>query len=87
MRWIGHVQGRPMTALVRSYVMQIEGSKRTKGRPNRTWVTVVRKDLRAYDLKEDMPLDRVESQSMIRIADPQVVWIRLCHLYSWIQVL
>lgn len=54
-----------MTAPVSSEMVQVEGFKRTRGRPN---CLGVRKGLVACDLKADMVLDRVEWWN--RICDP-----------------
>lgn len=48
-----------MAATVRSVMVQVEGIKWTRGRSKLTWVEIVRKDLSAYDLVEDVALDRV----------------------------
>ncbi len=72
LRWFGHVQRRPMTAPVRrSETMQVEGARRTRGRPKLTWVEVVRRDMAACNLTADMALNRAEWQNRIRVADPK----------------
>ena len=62
LRWFGHVQRRPMIALVRqSETIQVEGATRTRGRPKLTWVEVVRKDMTIYNLTADMTLNKANS--------------------------
>ena len=71
LRWFGHVQRRSRSAPIRrSELIQIESSKKTRGRPKRTWVEVVRKDLKIFNLKETMVINRMEWRSRIHVADP-----------------
>jgi len=50
-----------MTAPVRkSETMQVDGARRTRGRPKLTWVEVVRRDMVACNLTANMALNRVE---------------------------
>lgn len=51
---------RPTTALIRTGMVDVGGFKWTRGRLERTWIKVIRKDMRAYDLIKDVALDRVE---------------------------
>lgn len=61
-----------MTAPVRmSETMQVEGARRTRGRPKLTWDEVVRRDMAACNLMAYMALNRVEWWNMIRVADPK----------------
>ena len=61
-----------MTAAVRrSETMQVEGARRTRGRPKLTWVEVVRRDMAACNLTTDMALNRAEWRNRIRVADPK----------------
>jgi len=60
-----------MTTLVRrSETMQVEGAKRTRGRPKLTWV-VVRRDMKVCNLTADMTLHIVEWRNMVCVADPK----------------
>lgn len=64
------MQQRSMTASVRmNKTMQIEGSRRTRGRPNLTWVEGVRRDMAACNLTADMALNKVKWQNKICVAD------------------
>ena len=45
-RWFGHVQRRAMNAFVRkSELIQVEGMKKGRGRPNITLLEVVKKNV------------------------------------------
>ena len=72
LRWFGHVQRRPMTApMRRSETIQVEGAKRTRGRPKLTWVEVVKRDMAACNLTVDRALNRAEWRNKIRVANPK----------------
>lgn len=66
----GNVQRRPITTPVRSETMQVEGARRTGGRPKLTWV-VVRRDMVACILMANMALNRAEWQNRSYVADPK----------------
>ena len=52
LRWFGHVQRRPMTTLVKwRKTIQVEGVRRTKGRPKLTWVELIKRDMAACNSK------------------------------------
>ena len=71
LRWFGHVYRRPSDAPVRrSDMIRIDGGKRGRGRPKRTWVETIRLDLAKLNLREDMSLDRRNWRSLIHVADP-----------------
>lgn len=61
LRWFGHMQRRPMTIPVRqNKTIQAKGVRRTRKRPNLTWVIVIRKDMIACNLITDITLNRTE---------------------------
>ncbi|KAL4179859.1 hypothetical protein AMTRI_Chr13g122250 [Amborella trichopoda] len=71
LRWVDHVWRRPSTTLVmRCGLVQVEGLKRVRGRPKRTRLEVVRKDMGIYVLSEDMAFNRVEWRTRIHVAGP-----------------
>lgn len=43
-----------------SETRQVEGARRTKGKPKLTWVEVVRRDMTTCNLTTDMALNRAE---------------------------
>ncbi|KAL4204014.1 hypothetical protein AMTRI_Chr01g130060 [Amborella trichopoda] len=69
-RWEGHVWCRPSTTLVRRCeLVQVERLKMVRGRPKRTWLEVVQKDMRTYGLIEGMAFNRAEWQTRICVSD------------------
>ncbi|KAL4188164.1 hypothetical protein AMTRI_Chr09g42710 [Amborella trichopoda] len=70
LRWAGHVWSRSSTTLVRRCeTVKVEGLKRVKGRPKRTRLEVIRKDMRTYGLTEGMTFIRVEWRTKIHVTD------------------
>jgi hypothetical protein len=59
LRWFGHVQRRPPEALVHSGVLDRVGSvRRGRGRPKLTWDESVKRDLKEWDIPEELVMDR-----------------------------
>jgi len=57
LRWYGHVERREEENILRRCLeLKIEG-RRPLGRPNKTWDSTVRDDLRKWGLNRDMTLD------------------------------
>ena len=57
LKWFGHVQRR----LVRkSLAMKVVSPPRRMGRPKRTWMEVVKMDMRKCNLSENLAQDRSE---------------------------
>ncbi|KAL4185358.1 hypothetical protein AMTRI_Chr10g5540 [Amborella trichopoda] len=70
LRWAGHVWHRPSTIPIRRCeLVQVEGLKRERGRPKRTRLEVVRKDMGIYGFTENMTFNRAEWRTMIHVAD------------------
>ena len=68
LRWFGHIQRRPATAPVRkSLAMKVDGSPRGMGRPKRTWMKVVKIDMKKCNLSEDLAKDKLEWKNKIRV--------------------
>ena len=58
LRWFGHVQRRQDDMWVKRCIgMRVEGG-RCKGRPRKTWLEVVRGDLKEYRMVEENAVDR-----------------------------
>ena len=73
LRWFGHVQSRPVTAPIRkSLAMKVDGLPRGRGRPKRTWMEVVKMDMRKFNLFENLAKDRSEKQNSC--SRPQHCW-------------
>ena len=61
LRWFGHIQHRPTTALVmKSSTMQVDGPLRGKGRPKWTWMEVVKINFKKCSLSKDLVRDKLE---------------------------
>ena len=59
LRWFEHVQRRPPEAPVRSGVLKrIDKVKRGRGRSKLTWEESVKRDLKDWDISEELALDR-----------------------------
>ena len=66
LRWFGHVQRRPEDAPVRrSEVLNVGELIRHRGRPLKTWMQVIQKDMSIKGLDEQLDLDRKEWRSSI----------------------
>ena len=61
LRWFGHVQRRPIDALVRrcDHETEVQG-RRGRGRPRKTLEETLRKNLEYLDLTKDMTQDRAQ---------------------------
>ena len=51
LRWFGHVQCRPAR---KSLAMKVDGLPRGRGKPKRTWMEVVKIDLKKCNLSENL---------------------------------
>ena len=71
LRWFGHVERRPVDAVVRR-VDQMEESqiKRGRGRPRKTIRETIKKDLEVNELDPNMVHDRTLWRHLIHVADP-----------------
>ena len=58
MRWFGHVQRRPATAPIRkSMATQVDDPPKGSSSLKRTWIEVVKIDLKKCNLSEDLAQD------------------------------
>ena len=72
LRWYGHMQRRPLDAPVRRLEgIHVNDAKRGRGRPKRTWMELIRKDLNLLSLTKEVAQNRLEWRSKIRVADPK----------------
>ena len=55
----------------------VDGPPTESDRPKRTWMNVVKIDLKKCNLCEDLAQDRSEWRNIIRVADPSIVGTRL----------
>ena len=57
--WFGHVQRRSPEAPARSGVLErVDNVKRGRGRPNLNWDESVKRDLKDWNISEEVALDR-----------------------------
>jgi len=70
-RWFGHVERRPVDAVVRR-VDQMEEShvKRGRGRPRKTIRETIRNDLDVNELDPNLVYNRTLRRNLIYVADP-----------------
>ena len=57
--------------------MKVDGPPRGRGRPKRTWIEVVKINMKKCNLSKDLAQDRSEWRNRIRVADPNIVGTRL----------
>jgi hypothetical protein len=70
LRWFGHIQRRPLEALVRSGVIsQASNGKRGRGRPTLTWEKS-KGDLKDWSITQRLALDRRERKVAIHVPEP-----------------
>ena len=69
LRWFGHVERRPVDAVVRR-VDQMEESQVKRGRPRKTIRETIRKDLELNELDPNLVYDRTLWRHLIHVADP-----------------
>ncbi|KAG2631849.1 hypothetical protein PVAP13_2NG049401 [Panicum virgatum] len=71
LRWFGHVQRRPPEAPVRSGVLKyVDKVKRGRGRPKLTWDESVKRNLKDWDISEELALDRSAWRLAINVPEP-----------------
>ncbi|KAG2634251.1 hypothetical protein PVAP13_2NG197403 [Panicum virgatum] len=71
LRWFGHVQRRPPEAPVRSGVLKrVNKVKKGRGRPKLTWDELVKRDLKDWDISEEVALDRSAWRLAINVPEP-----------------
>ncbi|KAG2556461.1 hypothetical protein PVAP13_8NG079408 [Panicum virgatum] len=70
-RLFGHVQRRPLEVPLRSGVLKrVDKVKRGRGRPKLTWDESVKRDLRDWDISEELALDRSAWRVAINVPEP-----------------
>jgi len=100
LRWFGDVQRRPSEAPVRSGVLKRgDKVKRGRGRPKLTWDESVKRDLKDWDISEEVALDRSVWRLAINVPEswslcllgfisslPQLAWDKrlCCYCCCWI---
>ncbi|KAG2564273.1 hypothetical protein PVAP13_8KG245076 [Panicum virgatum] len=71
LRWFEHVQRRPPEAPVRSGVLKhVDKVKRGRDRPKLTWDESVKRDLKDWDISEELPFYRSAWRLAINVPEP-----------------
>ena len=61
----------------KSLAMRVDGPPRGRGRPKKTWMEVVKIDMKKYNLSEDLARDRSKWRNRIRVANSNIVGTRV----------
>ena len=70
LEWFGHVKRRDETENIRAVVeMKMEG-QRPKGRPQLRWKNTVKRDMKAWSIKEEWATDREKWRSLCKTRYP-----------------
>ena len=70
LEWFGHVKRREETENIRAVVgMKMEG-KRRRGRPKLRWKDTVRRDMKAWSIREEWAIDRERWKSLCKTRYP-----------------
>ena len=71
LRWFGHVQRRPPEAPVCSGALKrVDKVKSGRGRPKLTWDESVKRDLKDWNISEEVALDRSAWRLAINVPEP-----------------
>ena len=70
LRWFGHVQRRDSEYIGRRMLRMELPGRRSRGRPKRTFMDVVKEDMKLAGVREEEAEDRVRWRQMTRCGDP-----------------
>ena len=71
LRWFGHVQRRPPEAPVRSGVLKrVDKVNRDRGRSKLIWDESIKRDLKDWNISEELDLDRSAWRLAINVHEP-----------------
>jgi hypothetical protein len=78
LRWFGYVQRRPLEAPVHSGVLKrVDNVKRGGGRPKLTWGELVKRDLREWNISNELAMDRSAWRLPINVPEPLPLFLFL----------
>jgi hypothetical protein len=70
LRWFGHIQQWPPEALVRSGILsRPENTRRGRGRPRLTWKEAIKRDLKEWNISQELALDRSAWKMAIHVPE------------------
>ena len=69
LRWFGHVERRGR-GVKRAMQMEVDGSRRRRGRPKKRWIDGVMKDMEEVKMTREKAVDRGVWKRRTRTADP-----------------
>ena len=70
LEWFGHVKRRDETENIRSVAEMKMKRKRPRGRPKLRWKDTVRRDLKAWNIREDWVTDREIGKGLCKTRYP-----------------
>ena len=75
LKWFGHVERREEgRGVKRAMQMEVDGSRRRRGRPKKRWIDGVTKDMEEVKVTREEAVDRGVWKRRIRTADPSTAW-------------
>ena len=66
-----------MMPVRKSLGMEVDGPPRGRGRQKKTWMEVVKIDMKKCNLSKDLAKDRSNERNKIHIAEPNIIRTRL----------
>ena len=70
LEWFGHVKRRDETENIRAVVKMKMGGKRPRERPQLRWKDTVKRDMKAWSIKEEWATDREKWRSLCKTSYP-----------------
>lgn len=74
LRWLGHISRRSPDYVGNRCLELIVDGPRSRGRPKKRWLDVVRVDMRENDLTIEYAQDQAKCRRLSRKADPGTSW-------------
>ena len=70
LEWFGHVKRRDETEIIRAVVELKKEGKRPRGRPQLWWKETVRRDLKAWNIREEWAIDHERWKGLCKTCYP-----------------